>query len=584
MPPRKEQLSSTPTDDTLPVFSLRFADTQNTKTYHMMKQIAQIISSTNVIILVDNKNDQQQQMESRLKKYKIDGNLPEDTLILSDSLTHKSLSTEFKKMFRENRKEQIMILKFNFTQMEKLTDAIILGKEENHDSTISFQIFVDEGDIATKHENTDDIVDGQPKAHASFINLRKKCKQKDINCSVQFISATPQNIFGNYPIEKIYTHESHPDYIGYKDIEFVPLVQSKSMDMVSQVVPQIIHDMTVHGEKGNILICTNRKKVDQEKLLRVVIRLNVLTINYNGDGVRVFIPVQHCTAFENEKETYRSQDGKKVSFSRIDSQTFISKDIFIGDLYQMINNMQIQISVTIGKDLMGRGISFCSVSREDPSPLATTRMILDVSNTTHCVSIIQMIGRLLGTVCPNLKRILYCKQNVYDDYMKATEDIHINIEIYQTLLENGEIQYTNEIENYSITARSRDEDRANANVKTEIRGKTRKTNSEASVSPISDMNLIEFQRFLRILKSNENSVILPPIKHMYEFYNSNHPNESYFTLEQLSTFFDNNMTKTKSNLFRISRGGAVGFICERNQNKYKLRNDIYEYIREKNLL
>ena len=57
----------------------------------------------------------------------------------------------------------------------------------------------------------------------------------------------------------------------------------------------------------------------------------------------------------------------------------------------MINNMQIQISVTIGKDLMGRGISFCSVSREDPSPLATTRMILDVSNTTHCVSLIQIV-------------------------------------------------------------------------------------------------------------------------------------------------------------------------------------------------
>ena len=57
---------------------------------------------------------------------------------------------------------------------------------------------MDEGDIATKHENTDEIVDGQPKVHASFIKIRKKCEQKDIDCSIQFISATPQNILVNY--------------------------------------------------------------------------------------------------------------------------------------------------------------------------------------------------------------------------------------------------------------------------------------------------------------------------------------------------------------------------------------------------
>ena len=163
MPSRKGQLSSTPTDDTLPVFSLRFADTQNIKTYHMMKQIAQIISSSNVIILVDNKNDQQQQMESRLKKYKMDGDLPEDTLILSDSLTHKSLSTEFKKMFRENRKEQIMILKFNFFIVSFSCDT----KEINNGS-------IENADI---NIITNEIIMTNPKSITGFMSDKTKEKK-----------------------------------------------------------------------------------------------------------------------------------------------------------------------------------------------------------------------------------------------------------------------------------------------------------------------------------------------------------------------------------------------------------------------
>ena len=575
MSSRKEEISSI----VIPGFSLLHAGTQDKKTQRMLEQIARIIADYNILILVDNKNDQQEQMISRVKKYKMDGNLPEDTDIISDSLSHKNLSNKFKKMFQEDKRNQIMILKFNSSQIEKLTDAIILGKDENHNSTIRFQIFVDEGDIATKHENTKEIVDGQPKVHASFIKIRKKCEQKDIDCSVQFISATPQNILVNYPIEKIYTHESHPDYIGYKDIHFVPLQQSKSIDMVSQVVPQITYEMTLHGEKGNILVCTNRKKVDQEKLLRVVTQLNVLTINYNGDGVRIFIPVQYISAFEYQKDTYRCQDGKKVCFSRVDSQTFVSKDIYIGDVYQIINNMEIQISVTIGKDLMGRGISFCSISHEDSIPFATTRMILDVSNTTHCVSLIQMIGRLLGTVCPNSKRVLYCKKNVYDDYMKATEDIQRNIEMYKNLLESGVIQYTNEIPNYRITKRSRDEDRVNANVKTEIRRERKHANHSERKA---------FQKVESFLR-NDNRTIARCI--IEELYSQQSPIK-YDTLMENIQYCEELDISIRRKKFDSqikngrSQNAEYGFIWKANKQRDEIimKDDIRKHILENNLL
>ena len=134
-------------------FSLRHGLTQGEKTQQMLSDMSVMIHQRNIIVLVDNKNDQQQQMMSRLQKHKTNGNLPAETTILSDALTSKKITAQFKKMFRDNQNHQILVLKFNSAQIEKLTDAIILGKEENLSSTIAFQILVDEGDIATKHES-----------------------------------------------------------------------------------------------------------------------------------------------------------------------------------------------------------------------------------------------------------------------------------------------------------------------------------------------------------------------------------------------------------------------------------------------
>jgi len=560
-------------------FSLRYALTQGEKTLQMLKDMSVMIHQRNIIVLVDNKNDQQQQMMSRLQKHKTNGNLPPETTILSDALTSKKLTTQFRKMFRDNQSHQILVLKFNSAQIEKLTDAIILGKEENLSSIIAFQLFVDEGDIATKHENTIEVVEGQPKVHASFIHLRNKCEQKQISCAIQFISATPQNILVNYPVERIITHRLSSNYRGYRDIKFVPVPISKSVDTVTHIIPGIIQQMHRNKEKGNILICTNRRKVDHEKLVRIVRQLNIMTMTYNGDGIVLFVPVQYVTEFQRQRETYRSDIGP-MSFSQIDPQTFLSKDAFIGDVYQIMNNMGIMVCVTIGKDLMSRGMSFCSVSRSDSIPFATTRMIVDVANTTHCVSLIQMIGRLLGTVCPSYKRILYCQQNVYDDYINANQDLEQNIEKYKGLLQTGQIQYTNEIERYTITDRSREEDRTNANVKTVIVRKERKTDSESAGSPFSEVSIEKFKKFERMFK-NKTSVLLPLVRYMYESYNST--DDSYVTLDELSQVHRGSPTVLRNNLLRMGKGGSDFWICSRKNNQFQLRDVVYQYIHNKNL-
>ena len=560
-------------------FSLRVAPPQCKKTEQMLWDMSVIIPHRNIIVLVDNKNDQQQQMMSRLQRHKTNGNLPVETAILSDSITSKKIIAHFKKMFRDNQKHQIVVLKFNSAQIEKLSDAIVLGKEENQSSTIAFQIFVDEGDIATKHENTEEVVDGQPKVHASFIQLRNKCEQKQIPCAIQFISATPQNILVNYPVERIDTHRPSSHYTGYQDIEFVSLPVSKSVDTVTELTPGIIQEMHRNGEKGNILICTNRKKADQEKLVRIVKQWNIMTMTYNGDGIVLFVPVQYVSAFQHQRVTYRSEIGNN-SFSQIDAQTFLSKDAFIGDVYQMINNMGVMVCVTIGKDLMSRGMSFCSVSRTDSIPFATTRMIVDVANTTHCVGLIQMIGRLLGTVCPSYRRILYCQQKVYDDYIHANHDLEENIKKYQRLFQTGQIQYTNDIERYTITERSREEDRTNANVKTVIIRKQR-TNSV-------DVEHREFGRLENLLKNSRSCIARRIIVELYAqqspvTYETLMNNIQYLQQHDLETRRTRCESHIKNGRTRKTQYGSL-WSASKDRDEIIMEENIRKYIFENNLL
>lgn len=70
--------------------------------------------------------------------------------------------------------------------------------------------------------------------------------------------------------------------------------------------------------------------------------------------------------------------------------------------------------ITIGKDLINRGISFVS---SHVKPLCATRMILSCGGKMPATTLNQTIGRILGNALPGVPRYLYSNEDVYNSYV-----------------------------------------------------------------------------------------------------------------------------------------------------------------------
>ena len=87
---------------------------------------------------------------------------------------------------------------------------------------------------------------------------------------------------------------------------------------------------------------------------------------------------------------------------------------------------------------MNRGISYCSCKRQK-NALAATTMIYCPGVHRHCVGLVQVIGRLTGTVRPDLARTLYAPSYIIEDYQKTCENERDFIEgLQNNLIENEE--------------------------------------------------------------------------------------------------------------------------------------------------
>jgi hypothetical protein len=110
----------------------------------------------------------------------------------------------------------------------------------------------------------------------------------------------------------------------------------------------------------------------------------------------------------------------------------------IGWFYQFCKDIGVDIVITIGCDLMNRGISYCSCKRQR-NALAATTMIYCPGVHRHCVGLVQVIGRLTGTVRPDLARTLYAPSYIIEDYQKTCENERDFIEgLQNNLIENEE--------------------------------------------------------------------------------------------------------------------------------------------------
>jgi len=75
-------------------------------------------------------------------------------------------------------------------------------------------------------------------------------------------------------------------------------------------------------------------------------------------------------------------------------------------------------------DLMNRGISFVSERQDYPvsDTLSASSMIFTPGKQQHIVALIQIIGRLNGTVRPDVERRLYTTSNVMSNYINGIKN------------------------------------------------------------------------------------------------------------------------------------------------------------------
>jgi hypothetical protein len=76
--------------------------------------------------------------------------------------------------------------------------------------------------------------------------------------------------------------------------------------------------------------------------------------------------------------------------------------------------------LTIGKDLICRGISY--VGEDTEAPITATVMFYRPGKNMNAVGICQTIGRITGCAMPNLERKLYCPKDVYNTYVKYNQN------------------------------------------------------------------------------------------------------------------------------------------------------------------
>lgn len=370
----------------------------------------------NVIISTDNKTDQLIQLHDRLNKYG-------HKLI---KIKDKNASERIKECI-SNNENFVLFCMDGYRQIDKV-NLIFQEITDSKKCTRKFEktkkiVFIhDEGDNITKDKDVQTVQISQPKSHVSWIQLFDFLSRKfQIKTKRIFVTATPDNIqlfrgvescnYLNIPIGS--------NYSGWNKIEFNDIADQKESDIIESEYSRII------SEKSNeiILLATERSIDDQNELLRSYSRENpFMTVNtYNGKSIRFITtnPILIKKLQSVEIDIVKNGKSKTKVFKSINQDEIIilKKDITIQHFYRLCQDSGETAILTIGKDLLNRGISFVAEkSKCVEKPLCASVMVLRLGKKMHCVGINQIIGRITGTARPELQRRLYSTKSIIDDY------------------------------------------------------------------------------------------------------------------------------------------------------------------------
>lgn len=413
-----------------PQIALTYAPPQVGKTNAMIEIIKHCVTKgISVVLSSDNKKDQMGQLFSRLIKA-VETNY--ESIFQNCFITtvdNKNFDTLVDEM-KVNKSFVICCLD-NKSQIQKVHEKI----NSIHESQGIKQLCLihDEADVITKARNIIEVMKSQPESHKKWIELTNNLYSKGIGMKRVFVTATPENVVYLHKPGYVWELPIPESYVSYKDFEFTEL-NAFDTRTITRILTREVKRREDEG--GIILYCVERNKDeandedDRSNQTQVFVSslntikktgLDVVSI-YNSNGFKLGFRLQkHKTIFMNKMEELNVQYSISVDGS---SLTIKKNELSISEFYGHLQLTGCKVVLTIGKDLISRGISF--VSNQKENPLTATTMIYKPGNQLSQVALTQAIGRLNGTAQPLLKRRLYTTDDVYTNYttfMKNQQEI-----------------------------------------------------------------------------------------------------------------------------------------------------------------
>lgn len=380
--------------------------------------------NTPVIVSTDNKTDQQEQLYNRIEAELMGADV--DLLKVTD----KTFEKDLRKCIEERKKRFVIFCLDNASQIEKVIIQLTSNyvRYEQMADIKRIAIIHDEADTVAKDQDTENIKNGQAQSHKKWLELKNVINKRmgDLDLKRIFVTATPENVCMLYQVEcpDVMRLEIPATYTGYNKIQHIQMEDDlKIKKHLSNEVERIKEAGTYEA----ILYCIDRKIVDGHEVLlgNLSKQLDCVVNTYNGDGITTYIKKNLRDKFEKKLNKY------DIEFHKV-GRYYKMKNMAIRKFYTIIKSIGENCIVTIGKDLICRGISYVGENVEDP--ITATTMFYKPGKTMNAVGICQTIGRITGCAMPSLNRKIYCPEDVYTTYITYNK----NQELFIKKIEQNE--------------------------------------------------------------------------------------------------------------------------------------------------
>ena len=431
-------------------------------------------------------------------------------------------------------------------------------------------IIHDEADTVAKDKNTEILDDNQAESHKKWLELKNLINKNmgEIDLKRIFVTATPENCVMLYKIEcpDVMRLEIPSFYTGYKEIKHEALEDDLKIKKLLKREVERINEMETYEA---ILYCIDRKIVDgHDRVLKsLATDLKCIVNTYNGNGISTYIrTIALGKKFEHELNEH------EISFTSKDKYYQI-KNISIRKFYTIVKKIGERCVITIGKDLICRGISY--VGENQTEPITATTMFYKPGSSMHAVGICQTIGRITGCAMSDLPRKLYAPQDVYDTYINYNK----NQELFITKIQKAEelIITKDIIEELVFNKYNRNIDRMKLNLRMNMKSptpsesetsSTEESDSENVSEEIDGVNLVKLNKWL-----NDDTLVGRMVNCLYEY-------ES-ITFEEFkeAVKYEGSEKSLKDNIDSgRSLKARYGKLWIFRNNKIKLNENIKEYI------